>query len=184
MTSRWKPSPETRALWSKQRRGRKGTPHSAETKAKLSSARRDPDRLSLLEQGLQRCGLCRQIKALEQFYSNTRNFSGRNYRCIACVKASPRSDNYRVRFERELKKKYGISAEDWARAFNRQDGLCAVCHQKLIDDGRNGLHTDHCHRTGRFRGLLCGACNLAAGALKDSPKNALALFLYLQEHSL
>ncbi|MFJ3233170.1 endonuclease VII domain-containing protein [Streptomyces sp. NPDC086787] len=31
------------------------------------------------------------------------------------------------------------------------------------------VHVDHCHKTGRVRGVLCFNCNSAIGKLGDSP---------------
>lgn len=45
-----------------------------------------------------------------------------------------------------------------------QGGTCAICHGTETV-GR--LAVDHCHSTGRVRGLLCTNCNQAIGKLKD-----------------
>lgn len=46
-----------------------------------------------------------------------------------------------------------------------QDGKCGVCRKP--ENGK-ALAVDHCHETGRVRGLLCSKCNTAIGLLKDS----------------
>jgi transketolase len=47
-----------------------------------------------------------------------------------------------------------------------QNGLCAICKQKPKGYRNNGrLFVDHCHDTGRKRGLLCHACNVGIGQL-------------------
>ena len=85
----------------------------------------------------------------------------------------------RHRFKRTLKK-YGISAEDWARAWVTQYGKCAGCLMPL-DDGQN-THIDHCHQTGAFRGLLCPQCNQAIGKTKHSPQRLRRLAKYVEAH--
>jgi hypothetical protein len=40
-----------------------------------------------------------------------------------------------------------------------QGGVCAICEKTTKD----ALHVDHCHMTGRVRGLLCNGCNLKLG---------------------
>lgn len=65
-----------------------------------------------------------------------------------------------------LKKLYGLTPEQYTELFERQNGVCAICQEMTTDR----LHIDHCHETGRVRGLLCGKCNKALGLLKDSTK--------------
>lgn len=65
------------------------------------------------------------------------------------------------------KKLYGISVEDYHHMLEQQGGKCAICAQP--DEGR-ALAVDHCHTTGRVRGLLCLACNTAIGKLRDDPE--------------
>ena len=49
----------------------------------------------------------------------------------------------------------------------KQNYCCAICktHSDLLP--RN-LAVDHCHTTGKVRGLLCTNCNIGLGMLKDS----------------
>lgn len=55
----------------------------------------------------------------------------------------------------------------------KQGGRCAVCGEE------KKLHVDHCHDTGKVRGMLCFACNTGIGKLKDDPDLLLAAHRYL-----
>lgn len=48
--------------------------------------------------------------------------------------------------------------------------LCAVCQVDLRELPPHRVHADHCHATGKPRGVLCGSCNMALGLLKDNPE--------------
>lgn len=83
----------------------------------------------------------------------------------------------RIKFATSLKK-YGLDVEDWARAFHAQGGRCIGCLSEL----RDGWHTaiDHCHHTGKFRGLLCIRCNRSLGVLLENPATLRRLADYLE----
>lgn len=67
-------------------------------------------------------------------------------------------------------KRYGITLEEYERQLEAQDGACAICKRRPVPGARKQmLCIDHDHRTGKFRGLLCDACNRAIGMLQDSP---------------
>lgn len=57
---------------------------------------------------------------------------------------------------------YGLSAEEYQSLLISQDNACAICKQV------KKLQVDHCHVTGKVRGLLCGPCNRAIGLLGDT----------------
>jgi hypothetical protein len=61
---------------------------------------------------------------------------------------------------------YGVTVAEFHALLARQGGVCAICGKP---GGKKRLALDHCHRTGEIRGLLCGACNIALGLLRDSP---------------
>lgn len=92
------------------------------------------------------------------------------------IKAQSPEELRRV-YEAHVRRKYGIELEDIARAFERQGGKCPGCHRSLVWGA--GTHTDHCHQTMRFRGLLCQRCNQAVGLLDDSPEIFHRLISYL-----
>jgi hypothetical protein len=44
------------------------------------------------------------------------------------------------------------------------------------------LAVDHCHTTGKVRGLLCSTCNTALGSFQDNPAYLKAAIHYLESH--
>lgn len=68
----------------------------------------------------------------------------------------------------ELKRQHhtGFTPADTERFRAEQRGVCAICPVVMDTENRKGMrgeHADHCHETGRPRGLLCRACNQALG---------------------
>ena len=76
-----------------------------------------------------------------------------------------------------LKSKYGISLEDYNLLLAKQNGCCAVCGSLPT---QQRLHVDHNHVTGEIRGLLCQACNVSIGKMKESPELLRKLALYIE----
>lgn len=83
---------------------------------------------------------------------------------------------------------YGITVDDYDRMFIEQNGLCKICRQEetAVHKKTNKLRLlsiDHCHTTGRVRGLLCGDCNRAIGIMKDDIKRLESAIKYLKDNS-
>lgn len=93
-------------------------------------------------------------KAVRKWYQNNRDSA---LRYGAEWKAR---NKQRIR-EYGLMKKFGISTEDFQAMHDQQNGLCAICGEE------KKLQVDHCHKTGRVRGLLCGECNKMIGLARD-----------------
>lgn len=86
-----------------------------------------------------------------------------------------------VKRENSYKRQYGISIADYNRMFALQNGRCAVCGS--TDSKRKSdphFVVDHCHATGKIRGLLCVPCNSAIGMLGDSEQILLNVINYLK----
>lgn len=81
-----------------------------------------------------------------------------------------------------LKREYGITPEDYERMLAEQDGVCAICQKTDVVVGRR-LAVDHCHKTGKVRGLLCSHCNTAIGRFEDDTDAIQRAIDYLQKHS-
>lgn len=80
-----------------------------------------------------------------------------------------------------LRREYGITLEQFNAQFAKQGGACAVC--RTGDPGhKRGWCADHSHVTGKFRGVLCNACNIALGAMKDNPVILKNAAFYLEAH--
>lgn len=62
--------------------------------------------------------------------------------------------------------RYNIDAEAFAIMLEEHDGVCGICKKP---PKKGLLCIDHCHKTGRVRGLLCRNCNTAIGLLEDDP---------------
>ncbi len=60
--------------------------------------------------------------------------------------------------DRYLLDRYGITERKFKQILQAQGGGCATCGKKRKKDGPN-LAVDHCHRTGKIRGILCTRCN-------------------------
>ena len=78
---------------------------------------------------------------------------------------------------RARKRKTGFSQNDVDAALKIQDGKCAGC---LVELSTVKIHADHCHVTGKKRGLLCAKCNLGLGHLQDSREILFRLAEYLK----
>ena len=70
------------------------------------------------------------------------------------------------RREKQLRDRFGITAEYYWKLWNEQKGLCKICGKPQCVGTK--LDVDHDHFTGKVRGLLCRHCNAGIGLLKDS----------------
>lgn len=75
------------------------------------------------------------------------------------------------------RKNYGISLEDYEIILVKQGGVCGICFCK---DKNKRLAVDHCHKTGKIRGLLCNKCNIGIGYFDDNIENLIKAANYLR----
>jgi len=68
----------------------------------------------------------------------------------------------------QLKHSYGITPEEYNERLEDQKGLCKICGTDKPTGKWKVFAVDHCHYTGRVRGLLCNECNRGIGLLRDS----------------
>lgn len=120
--------------------------------------------------------------------SRTRyNAEMRAYRQLRKKQGRPLKDSYRYESsrDRDYRKKYGLLYEEVAVMLAEQDGGCAICNAPLTLDNRDKpkgehSHIDHCHATGKVRGVLCAACNLGIGKFKDDTALLKSAISYLE----
>lgn len=80
-------------------------------------------------------------------------------------------------------KKYGITNKEYIEMSEKQNHCCAICNKPETTENIKGiissLAVDHCHTTGKVRGLLCGNCNKGIGLFKDDISNLQKAIEYL-----
>jgi hypothetical protein len=86
-------------------------------------------------------------------------------------------------------RRYGISLAEYNIIRENQNYRCACCgrHEEEVEQGKaktpaTSLQVDHCHDTGKVRGLLCTNCNTLLGKSKDDVSVLEAAIRYLKEH--
>lgn len=62
-----------------------------------------------------------------------------------------------------LRRQYGLTPQQYREMWKRQGKRCAVCLKRPRTKARR--HVDHCHDTGKVRGILCQSCNHGLGFL-------------------
>ncbi|MFJ7209580.1 endonuclease VII domain-containing protein [Streptomyces sp. NPDC098789] len=115
------------------------------------------------------CRRCREIKPYSEWDRNKRASDGLSTRCKACRAVEARASH--------LKRAYGMTEAQWDEMVEAQGGLCCICLKAPA------VHVDHCHETGRVRGVLCFNCNSAIGKLGDDPDTLRRAISYLEGHA-
>ena len=83
---------------------------------------------------------------------------------------------------RKYLKTYGITLDDYNRMLEEQNHACKICLQPeviKVNGKVKRLSVDHCHKTGKVRGLLCQRCNTTLGQYEDNPVLMKNLISYL-----
>ncbi len=124
-----------------------------------------------IKKNKRQCSNCKEIRPLEDFH---RSSSGKRYtRCSTCTA------KYFLRY------RYGITFQDFLYKLHAQDKKCAICKVDLeikpddISRTKN-VAVDHCHASGKVRGILCKNCNFGLGFFFDSESNLLNAIKYLR----
>ena len=113
----------------------------------------------------------------ERFKTATKKWSRENPEKRNATKRAGYAKNLQRHKGVVRKRLYGITPEDFETLKVAQNNCCAICEKFFIQSPE----VDHCHITGKVRGLLCGPCNSGIGMLKDSLLIVLRAALYLQK---
>jgi hypothetical protein len=119
------------------------------------------------------CTNCNREKPVAEFAT----ISGRPApRCRVCIA----ENRIRSQFDYHLRRKFGITIDDYYRMFHEQGGVCAICDSPP-DERR--LHVDHSHETKKIRSLLCFDCNTALGKAKEDVEILRKMIDYVNIHN-
>ena len=145
------------------------------------------------------CNLCNRARSLKWQKDNKKEYNERNRKWYYDNRESrleysrnlyhkiKHNDKYKERLQRykesgKVKDKhyarYGMTFNDYSILLEKQRNTCKICSQS---QSRRKLAVDHCHKTGKIRGLLCDKCNLILGKVKDSIQILEFMVNYLKE---
>lgn len=123
------------------------------------------------------CVWCNISQPIENFTPSKRNTGGRERACKNCRWIKRDKEAHKTSGRRHtLMRNYGITLEDYRTLEIQQDYKCALCNKTP----KQKLAVDHCHETGRIRGLLCHSCNTSLGKLGDSVESIERVLRYLK----
>lgn len=130
------------------------------------------------------CTSCKCELPLDKF--RVRSGNKTRSECRECENAKERG-RHRYKYDRDkdrsykLRRLYGVDTDDVQRFLIEQNGKCPICNGILDPDGIRASrpYVDHCHETGKVRGLLCHHCNTGLGYFKDSRERLEAAVAYL-----
>lgn len=139
------------------------------------------------------CSKCQAFLAINLFGKRKNTFDGLDYWCKSCSNANAKivrkntnpdiarqyrkeyqeKNRERIKLKRRLdrpkllessrKRLYGVTTEETNQMLVSQNGVCAIC---LLVPNRPCV--DHCHKSGKFRGILCSSCNRGLGFFHDN----------------
>lgn len=110
-------------------------------------------------EGTRWCSRCKAFVSLDMF---TPNLGQKNKWAPACTACTAKYHRAYL-----LRKKFGLTLEDYDDMLAAQDGRCAICLRK---PRKQVLAVDHDHKSGGIRGLLCNFCNhRLLGAAHEDP---------------
>lgn len=154
------------------------------------------------------CSTCKDTKDISLFGKNKYSKDKLTSNCLECKnKASREWDKrnserkrkankewyHRVKSEQpdkfplqrrraKFKRVYGITLDEYDEMLKSQDYKCVTCGKEHNDTEQEKLRVDHCHATGKVRGLLCHNCNISLGLIKEDIKVLDSLKAYVLKH--
>ena len=136
-----------------------------------------------------KCSTCKEDKDESCFHKAGNKKRGYQFSCISCRKkikdkqknSMTSEEWYLTQRQYWLKSQYGLNLEDYNNLVKEQNHKCAICDTDEVDSFKGLLFVDHCHTTGKIRGLLCHHCNTALGKFKDSESILMKAIEYVRK---
>jgi hypothetical protein len=105
------------------------------------------------------------------------NWRAANREKVAASNAAWKIANPHAVKEAHLRSNYGLTLAGYDTMYSACGGLCEICNEPmshLLSDAPSSAKAcvDHCHSTGKVRGLLCHRCNKSLAFLETFGKSA------------
>lgn len=141
--------------------------------------RKDPARIASQTASRLRCAPKANELARERHAKNMKSPAYREKKkatALATWNRLPKEKKKMRSFAGTLRQ-YGITPDQFNDMLKKQGGVCAICRQPCPRNPR--LSVDHCHQTGRVRGLLCSHCNVGLGHFRHDHNRLRSAITYL-----
>lgn len=133
------------------------------------------------------CNVCGEHKLLSE-YSKVHS-AGNVYRvyckkCAVKMVQDKRKDDPLWWRKFYLKKHFNMTMKDYQDMLESQDYKCLICETRFdIEVIGKRPNLDHCHSTGKIRGILCFNCNTGIGKLNDNLSTLKKAVQYLESYN-
>ena len=129
-----------------------------------------------------KCSRCKEVKPLSSFSKDKQHWSGHKSACKLCAKSDwaiwkiTNADRCKKDDrKRHYIRKYNLDPELATQLVNDRVGVCKICGTV------SPLVVDHCHTTGKVRGLICSHCNSVLGYSRDNTQTLENAINYLKD---
>jgi hypothetical protein len=134
-----------------------------------------------------KCSKCNDEKELSEFNKSKNGKFQKRADCKICQRKAAIARNKitydsKVKWKRTIKDNFNLTVDDYNLMFENQKGCCLIC-KKHQTDFKKRLAIDHCHHSGKIRGLLCSSCNTGLGLFKDNIESLHSAIEYLKRKS-
>ena len=119
-----------------------------------------------------RCKDCACRIKRERHLSSSYSEKRKEYNRLRRRRSNPGMDDHRYRNGN------GMTLEQYNQMLENQQGKCAICGGGR-EKQKYSFSVDHCHATGKIRGILCSNCNAGLGFFKDNPQSLTNALTYL-----
>lgn len=170
------------SYFNKQKNGKYGLESCCKSCKSYLNEKRNNSKISYLKK-CRVCGLeAKNSNDLSLFSKSIRNKFGRDNICLKCKNEKNKNDSVKYK-EIKIFKKFGITKKEYDDMVLNQNNKCAICgkDKKDFNGIGNSFHVDHCHSTGKVRGLLCSNCNTGLGQFKDDIMSLENAIKYLKQ---
>ena len=138
-------------------------------------------RITILKSGKEKliCDKCRREKSSLWQKQNKERVNEKNRKWA--------KDNYDKKYDNsknsKLLKEYGITLDEYNKMSESQNHCCKICGKgetKELNGTKWKLSVDHCHKTGKIRGLLCSKCNVGLAKFEEDEQQFINAIKYLK----
>jgi hypothetical protein len=144
------------------------------------------------------CNLCKTQKSFSEFHVAKQGKNGPIYkgRCKECYRKKEKEKYHSMTIESRIKRResnrcntpeyrrqyklktyYGLTTTEFSAMVLQQNNQCKICEEQL-----DNPQIDHCHTTGKIRGILCRPCNMSLGLLKENTNTLRNMIFYINDN--